>query len=47
MKLIIQIPSFNEEQTLTQTIQDLPKTIAGIDTIEILVVDDGNTERKV
>lgn len=47
MKLIIQIPCFNEEQTLAQTIQDLPKTIPGIDVIEILVVDDGSTDRTV
>lgn len=47
MKLIIQIPSFNEEQTLMQTIQALPRTIPGIDEIEILVVDDGSTDRTV
>lgn len=47
MKLIIQIPCFNEEQTLAQTIRDLPKAIAGIDMIEILVVDDGSTDRTV
>jgi len=45
MKLVIQIPCFNEEQTLPQTIGDLPKSIPGIDQIEILVVDDGSTDR--
>ena len=45
MKLIIQIPCFNEEKTLPQTIQDLPKAISGIDEIEILVVDDGSTDQ--
>lgn len=44
MKLIIQIPCFNEENTLPQTIRDLPKNIPGIDAIEILVVDDGSTD---
>lgn len=47
MKLIIQIPSFNEEATLKQTIADLPKVIAGIDELEILVVDDGSTDQTV
>jgi glycosyltransferase involved in cell wall biosynthesis len=47
MKLIIQIPSFNEEQTLAQTIEDLPRFIPGISEIEILVVDDGSTDRTV
>jgi glycosyltransferase involved in cell wall biosynthesis len=45
MKLVIQIPSFNEEKTLAQTIQELPKSIPGIDEITILVVDDGSTDR--
>lgn len=45
MKLVIQIPCFNEEQTLPQTIRDLPKSIPGIDQIEILVVNDGSTDR--
>ncbi len=47
MKLVIQIPCFNEEQTLPQTVRDLPKSIPGIDQIEILVVDDGSTDRTV
>ena len=47
MKLVIQIPCFNEQQTLPQTIRDLPKSIPGIDQIEILVVDDGSTDRTV
>jgi glycosyltransferase involved in cell wall biosynthesis len=45
MKLVIQIPSFNEEENLPQTIRDLPKAIPGIDEIVILVVDDGSTDR--
>jgi glycosyltransferase involved in cell wall biosynthesis len=47
MKLIIQIPCLNEEKTLAQTIRDLPKAIPGIETIEILVVDDGSTDQTV
>ncbi|HWM62415.1 MAG TPA: glycosyltransferase family 2 protein [Solirubrobacterales bacterium] len=45
MKLIIQIPCLNEEATLAATIADLPRTIEGIDEIELLVIDDGSTDR--
>ncbi len=45
MKLIIQIPCFNEEKTLPLTVRDLPREIPGIDCLEILVVDDGSTDR--
>jgi glycosyltransferase involved in cell wall biosynthesis len=45
MKLVIQIPCYNEEQTLPLTIRDLPNSIPGIDRIEILVIDDGSTDR--
>ncbi len=44
MKLIIQIPCFNEEQTLGATLAELPRTLPGIDTIEYLVIDDGSTD---
>jgi glycosyltransferase involved in cell wall biosynthesis len=44
MKLIVQIPCFNEEETLAQTIADLPRHIDGIDRIEVLVIDDGSTD---
>jgi glycosyltransferase involved in cell wall biosynthesis len=47
MKLIIQIPCLNEEQTLPQTIADLPRQLPGIDEIELLVIDDGSTDRTV
>jgi glycosyltransferase involved in cell wall biosynthesis len=47
MKLIIQIPCLNEEETLPPTIADLPRRIAGIDEIELLVIDDGSTDRTV
>src|SRR3954469_18677136 len=47
MKLIIQIPCFNEEQTLPETLRDLPREIPGIDAIEWLVLDDGSTDRTV
>lgn len=47
MKLIVQIPCFNEEHTLPQTVADIPRQIDGIDTVEILIVDDGSTDRTV
>ncbi len=47
MKLIIQIPCLNEEKTLPVTLADLPKSIPGVDEIEVLVIDDGSTDRTV
>lgn len=47
MKLVIQIPCFNEEANLDRTIRDLPVRIDGIDSIEILVIDDGSTDRTI
>jgi glycosyltransferase involved in cell wall biosynthesis len=47
MKLIIQIPCLNEEETLPATIADLPREIEGVDEIELLIVDDGSTDRTV
>ncbi|MFH0732454.1 MAG: glycosyltransferase family 2 protein [Candidatus Omnitrophota bacterium] len=45
MKLIIQIPCYNEAQTLPITLKDLPKKIEGIDSIETLVIDDGSIDK--
>ena len=47
MKLIIQIPCFNEEATLPATLRRLPRQIPGIDRIEVLVVNDGSTDQTV
>ncbi|HEX5979886.1 MAG TPA: glycosyltransferase family 2 protein [Thermoleophilaceae bacterium] len=47
MKLIIQIPCFNEQQTLPATLADLPREIPGIDAVEWLVIDDGSTDRTI
>lgn len=44
MKLIIQIPCYNEAATLRATVGDLPRSIPGIDKIEVLVIDDGSTD---
>ena len=47
MKLIIQIPCYNEEGTLPQTVEALPRQLPGIDTLEYLVIDDGSQDRTV
>ncbi|MDY4077170.1 MAG: glycosyltransferase family 2 protein [Clostridium sp.] len=47
MKLIIQIPCYNEEETLTVALNDLPKHIDGIDEIEYLIINDGSQDKTV
>jgi glycosyltransferase involved in cell wall biosynthesis len=47
MKLIIQIPCFNEEQTLPLTLADLPHEVPGFDVVEWLVIDDGSADRTI
>ncbi|MGI6153286.1 MAG: glycosyltransferase family 2 protein [Christensenellaceae bacterium] len=47
MKLIIQIPCYNEEETLPFVIRDLPTEIEGIDIIETLIIDDGSKDKTV
>ncbi|MBN2105971.1 MAG: glycosyltransferase family 2 protein [Deltaproteobacteria bacterium] len=47
MKVIIQIPCYNEEATLPETVRDLPAALDGVDAVEYLVVDDGSSDRTV
>jgi glycosyltransferase involved in cell wall biosynthesis len=47
MKLIIQIPCFDEEHTLPETLADLPREMPGIDEVEWLVIDDGSSDHTV
>lgn len=47
MKLVIQIPCLNEEQTLPLVLQSIPKKIKGIDQIDVLIIDDGCTDKTV
>ncbi|OHD70385.1 MAG: glycosyl transferase [Spirochaetes bacterium RBG_16_49_21] len=47
MKLIIQIPCYNEEETLPKTLKELPRKIKGIDEVEWLVIDDGSTDKTI
>lgn len=46
-KLIIQIPCFNEEATLPETLADLPREVEGFEVVEWLVIDDGSSDRTV
>jgi glycosyltransferase involved in cell wall biosynthesis len=47
MKLVIQIPCYNEEKTLAAVVEDLPRELPGVDVIEYLVIDDGSSDRTV
>lgn len=47
MKLIVQIPALNEEASLGTVIHEIPRHIPGIDQVEVLVIDDGSTDRTV
>jgi glycosyltransferase involved in cell wall biosynthesis len=47
MKLIIQIPCYDEELTLPETLADLPREVAGFDAVEWLIIDDGSSDRTV
>ena len=47
MRLLIQIPCFNEEKTLSLVLRDIPKKIKGISKIDICVIDDGSTDKTV
>ena len=47
VKLVVQVPCLNEEETLPSVLESIPKEIPGIDEIVILIVDDGCTDRTV
>jgi len=47
MKLVIQIPCFNEESSLPVTLSELPKDLPGFDAVEWLIIDDGSTDNTV
>jgi glycosyltransferase involved in cell wall biosynthesis len=47
MKLIIQIPCFNEEQQLPHTLSLLPRELDGFDAVEWLIIDDGSTDKTI
>lgn len=45
MKLVVTIPAFNEEKSVVDVIESIPKKIKGISRIEVVVVDDGSTDK--
>jgi glycosyltransferase involved in cell wall biosynthesis len=47
MKVFVQVPCLNEETTLSAVLASIPATIGGVDQIEILVIDDGSSDRTV
>ncbi len=47
MKLIIQIPCYNEELTLSKVLEELPRKIKGVETIETMIIDDGSSDDTV
>jgi glycosyltransferase involved in cell wall biosynthesis len=47
VKLIVTIPALNEESTIAQVIREVPRDIPGIEAVEVLVLDDGSTDRTV
>lgn len=47
MKLVVQIPCYNEEKTLRRVLLEIPKKIKGIDIIETQIIDDGSTDKTV
>lgn len=47
MKVIVQIPCLNEEKTLPLVLKSIPRSIPGVDKLEILVIDDGSTDKTV
>jgi glycosyltransferase involved in cell wall biosynthesis len=46
-KLIIQIPCYNEEETLAIALKELPRQLSGVDTVEWLVINDGSCDRTI
>jgi glycosyltransferase involved in cell wall biosynthesis len=45
MKLIVQIPALNEADSLPETLREIPRSIPGVDLVEVLVIDDGSVDR--
>jgi len=45
MKLMVQIPCLDEEATLPEALRSVPRQIAGVDAVEVLVIDDGSSDR--
>jgi glycosyltransferase involved in cell wall biosynthesis len=47
MKVVVQVPCLNEEETLPLVLSSIPKKIEGVDSVEVLIIDDGSTDKTV
>lgn len=47
MKVFVQIPCLNEEKTLPLVLESIPKTIKNVDSVEVLIIDDGSTDKTI
>ncbi|MEK7152316.1 MAG: glycosyltransferase family 2 protein [Patescibacteria group bacterium] len=47
MKVVVQIPCLNEEETLLSVLEGIPKKIKNVDSVEVLIIDDGSTDKTV
>jgi len=47
MKVIVQVPCLNEEKTLPLVLKSIPKKIKGVDSVEVLIIDDGSTDKTI
>lgn len=47
MKLVVMIPSYNEEKSIGKVIKEIPRNISGIDSVQVLVINDGSTDKTV
>jgi glycosyltransferase involved in cell wall biosynthesis len=47
MKVVVQIPCLNEEKTLPLVLESIPKKIKGVDSIEVLIIDDGSDDKTI
>ena len=47
MRVFVQVPCLNEEETLPLVLESIPRSIPGVDELEILIIDDGSTDRTV
>lgn len=47
MKLVVQIPCYNEEATIARVLKEIPREIKGVDQVEVLLIDDGSTDETI
>lgn len=47
MKVVVQVPCYNEEKTLHLVLESIPKKIKGVDQVEVLIIDDGSQDKTI